>query len=96
MTSLKLDEIEMDKIINDASGISGGQKSRISLARATVELPEILIVDEPTASLDDNSSIAVLKYLSELPIIVIVISHHIKEQLEELFDKKIILGEVYE
>lgn len=43
------------------SQISGGQAQRIGLARALISMPAILVADEPTSSLDDDSASAVLE-----------------------------------
>lgn len=51
---------------NLPSQLSGGEQQRVSIARAVVHKPKILFADEPTASLDTNTSELVLSYLEEL------------------------------
>ncbi len=46
--------------------LSGGEKTRVALARAIVNRPSILIADEPTGNIDPDQSIAILRLLREI------------------------------
>jgi zinc transport system ATP-binding protein len=73
-----LDQVEMKKYCDHRIGeLSGGQKQRVFVARALVTEPELLFLDEPTASIDtkgQNEFYALLKELNET-ITIIVVSH---------------------
>lgn len=72
--------------------LSGGQRQRLSVARALIRKPSILILDEPTASLDKENERLIFKTLKELSkeMTVIVASH--QEKLIELADLHINLN----
>ncbi len=87
MSILCLDNLELNKEISNESGLSGGQKSRVCLARTLIHLPDILIVDEPTAALDYENSLALISFLCSLSSTVIVISHQIDQEIISKFNK---------
>jgi zinc transport system ATP-binding protein len=73
-----LEQVGMEKFRDQRIGqLSGGQKQRVFIARALVTDPDILFLDEPTASIDtkgQNEFYALLKELNH-KITIIVVSH---------------------
>lgn len=62
-----LDQVGLQgKYENIPSKLSGGQQQRVSIARAIAHSPAILFADEPTANLDNESSLLILKIFKEL------------------------------
>jgi ABC-type multidrug transport system ATPase subunit len=65
--------------------ISGGQKRRLSIARALARKPSLLIADEPTADLDSHSAQEILRLLQRISrdgAIVIAVLHAPDQSIE--------------
>jgi phosphonate transport system ATP-binding protein len=56
----------LEKAYQRADQLSGGQQQRVAIARALMQSPEILLADEPVASLDPESSEQVMRLIREI------------------------------
>jgi ABC-2 type transport system ATP-binding protein len=54
-----------DLLRRDYGGLSAGQKTRVAVAKALINQPRLLLLDEPTASLDPDSADRIRRYLQE-------------------------------
>lgn len=70
--------------------LSGGQMQRVSIARAIVNNPEIILADEPTGALDSATSIQVMDLLKEISRtkLVIMVTHN--QELAEKYSTRIV------
>ena len=76
--------LRLSEFINKKTGeLSSGQKNRVSLAKAVVNDPDILLLDEPTASLDPETGDFVRTFIekisSEKKISILLASHNMNE-----------------
>jgi len=70
-----------DRINNLPRNLSGGQQQRIAIARSLITNPQLILCDEPTASLDHKSAKMVMEMLSQLSLdnrAVIVVTHDVR------------------
>ncbi|MDT7644548.1 MAG: phosphonate transport system ATP-binding protein [Pseudonocardiales bacterium] len=55
-----------DRAFQRADTLSGGQQQRVAVARALMQRPDILLADEPVASLDPESSVQIMRLIREI------------------------------
>jgi len=95
----RIDEISEDLNIKDffnrkTGELSSGQKNRVSLAKSLINKPEILLLDEPTASLDPDIGDFIRSYIQEYrsknQVTILLASHNMNE-VERLCDNIIMM-----
>ena len=90
-------ELDLTEFLDRPTGkLSAGQKTRVSLAKALLNHPEVLLLDEPTASLDPDTADWVRarleRYRSEHGATILLASHNMTE-VERLCERVIIMKE---
>lgn len=76
----------------DGANVSGGQKQRIEIARALLYDRSVLLVDEGTSALDEESAVAVHETLMGLDKTVVEVAHYIPEQVRGRYDAVLTLN----
>ena len=79
-----VEKLRLEDLLNSVTGeLSSGQKNRVSLAKALINNPEVLLLDEPTASLDPEIGDFVRTFLEnykkEKKISILLASHNMNE-----------------
>ncbi|TKJ46771.1 daunorubicin ABC transporter ATP-binding protein [Candidatus Aerophobetes bacterium Ae_b3a] len=85
-----LELVKMEKWANTLAGtFSSGMKQRINLARALLNMPEILFLDEPTLGLDPQTTRAIRDFIKEINKegITIILTTHIMQEADILCDR---------
>ncbi|TAJ39977.1 MAG: ABC transporter ATP-binding protein [Reyranella sp.] len=96
------ERMQIAEFLDRPSGkLSAGQKTRVALAKALINRPDVLLLDEPTASLDPDTADWMRSYLKEYQgethATILLASHNMSE-VERLCDDVILLqaGRVFE
>ena len=95
-----LERVGLDHMANKrADELSGGQRQRVGICRALIQNPDLLLVDEPTASLDPKTSRQIMRLIKELcaerKLSAIINIHDV--MLAQMFAERIVglrLGEI--
>jgi ABC-2 type transport system ATP-binding protein len=88
-------DLDLDEFLDRPNGkLSAGQKTRVALAKALINQPELLLLDEPTASLDPDTADWVREHLETYrkthEATILLASHNMLE-VERLCDRVIIM-----
>lgn len=82
-----------ERVHHKPSQLSGGEKQRVAIARALINSPKILLADEPTGNLDEETSEIIFNILRDInknrKQTIIVVTH--SKDLAQISDKKLYL-----
>jgi ABC-2 type transport system ATP-binding protein len=88
-------DLDLKDFVDRASGkLSAGQKTRVALAKALINEPDILILDEPTASLDPDTADWIRGHLEryrENRNATILLASHNMGEVERLCDRVLMM-----
>ncbi len=89
------DELDLNEFLDRPVGkLSAGQQTRVSLAKSLVNAPDLLLLDEPTASLDPDTAARIREYLQaycqKSGMTIVLASHNMKE-VERLCDNVLMM-----
>jgi len=93
-TSFALNQMKMNKISEQSTHqLSGGQKQRLSLSALLAMKPQVLVMDEPLANLDNEGIDSVIKSLANIhpKVNTIVVSSHILEPFLSLMTRVVVM-----
>lgn len=84
-----------DALLQEVGGYSTGMRTRLALSRAVIHDPEVLLLDEPTAGLDPESSRNVLELIRELAGRgrTIVLCTHLLHEAEGIADQVVLMND---
>lgn len=108
-SKIRQDKMDIEKVIyllekfnlnesylqKDINTLSGGEKQRIAIIRNLIYTPDILLLDESSASLDSENAQIVEDYVQELNLkgVTVIWITHSKEQSESIFSKRITMSD---
>ena len=94
-TNEMIEDLKLQSFLNKKTGeLSSGQKNRVALAKALINKPKLLFLDEPTASLDPDVGDFVREYIEKYKknndLTILLASHNMRE-VERLCDEVIMM-----
>lgn len=92
LAAVNLKHLNLDQqLTKNAENISGGERQRLSLARLLLRKAQIWLLDEPTASLDEENEENVMNLLLNKDDTIVIVTHNLKYL--QYFDHIIVMNE---